>query len=93
MTAKLTAMVTIEVQASRQIAEAHAAMTEAGGNKYVEPVKVPGWQADADAKLAGAISDMRAAMKGWRQSRTDVGMFWCCLRGPCHQFQTYWEKA
>ena len=94
MSAKLTATVTIEIPASQAAAEAAQAAQEARKpGEWFVPSDLPEWtRSERQAEIA-AMAKTESAMKGWRRSRTDVGIFWCSLRGWCHQFQTYWERG
>lgn len=106
---KLTATVTAEVPASEKARECAQALHEArldaqrvfeetgvypdGYDPYRDFGDEQEWERSEQAALKGAVAKTAAAMKGWKQSKTDVGIFWCGLRGWCHQFQTYWERT
>lgn len=94
---KMTAIVTVDVPASEgviaKIAQRQAEMEAAGDGKYFHRQDVKAWVAEADAKLPGAVSAAASAMKGWKRSREDVGIFSGGPdAAPYHQFQTYWSR-
>lgn len=101
---KMVATITIDAAPSADavaVAEAcHAAYEawkaefDAGGTpRYPESfADSAAWKRSEEAKLASSVAKMQASMKGWRQSRTDVGIFWSGVGGWVHQYQTYWTK-